>query len=398
MLEFLLNTLNSRALSEQGHESPQGAAQIILFLFVGLFLGGLLREVNKKTSIPYTPMLFVLGIVSGFYYLNLGVLGEALHTISNIDPHGLMIIFLPILVFESGFNADWHIFRRQMVQILILAVPSVFVGASLIAFCVKVVLGYSDEYYDWLTAFMFGAVLSCTDPIAVIALLKESGASKKFNVLIEGESLINDGTGLVLLTIAAEFAKGRQMSPVEAVGLFCELTIGGALLGICFGFISAIWIRKIFNDEILVVNITLICCYATYYFAENVDIGIKLSGIISLVALGLFMAAFGRTKISSESEHAVHTFWRYAVYCAETIIFLLAGLIIGAKMLSGDPVPGALPITGLDFLKLLALYVCMMICRFLSIAVFMPLLKRHGYGLNWKEVRLLIHNSFNMIF
>lgn len=374
---------------DDGHSSSHGVQNeslIIFFLAGGLLLGGLFKEINKKTGIPYTPMLFILGIGAGFFYMDLGFFGEALHTVSDVDPHGLLLIFLPILIFESGFNADWHIFKKQLLQIIILAVPCVFVSAMFIAFSLKVVLGYDDTYYTWLTAFMFGAILSCTDTVAVLALLKEAGASKKFNSLIEGESLINDGTCMVLLTICSEFIRGNQLSPSETVGIFCQLTLGGVVLGIVGGIICAIWIRKIFNDEILVVNITFIACYMVYFVAENVDLGIKISGIIALVALGLFMAAFGKTRINAESEHAVHTFWKFAVYCAETIIFLVAGIIIGVKMLTGERDPEALPITMDDFIKLFGLYICMTISRFLAIAVFMPILRRHGYGLTWKEV------------
>ena len=387
--------------SAGGHHG-KGEAQIIFFLFGSLFLGGVFREINKKTGIPYTPMLFIVGIALGYYNAVLGVFGESIYTISNVDPHGLLLIFLPTLIFESGFNADWHIFKRQFVQIFILAVPCVIVSAIFIAFSMKVVLGYTDAYYTWLTAFVFGAILSCTDTVAVLALLKEAGASKKFNSLIEGESLINDGTCMVLLTIAAQFIAAGQaeeynrtaavlidvpsMTPWTVLVSFCELTLGGAVLGVIFGVISTVWIRKIFNDEILVVNITLIACYLLYYVAENVNIGIQVSGIIALVALGLFMAAFGKTRINAESEHAVHTFWKYAVYVAETIIFLMAGIIIGIKVLLGEKEADALPITEDDLFKLFGLYLCMTVCRFLAIGVFMPILRRQGYGLTWKEV------------
>ena len=375
---------------EAGH-SVGGETLVIFFLFAALFLGGIFKEVNKKTKIPYTPMLFIVGIVCGKFHSSLGIFGASLHTISEVDPHGLLLIFLPILIFESGFNADWHIFKRQFVQVIILAVPCVIISAVFVAFSIKVVLGYDDNYYTWLTAFMFGAILSCTDTVAVLALLKEAGASKKFGALIEGESLINDGTCMVLLTIASEIYKGKSMSPAEITSVFCQLTLGGTVLGIVFGIFSAIWIRKIFNDEILVVNITLIACYMVYFVAENIDLGIKISGIISLVSLGLFMAAFGRTRINSESEHAVHTFWKYAVYCAETVIFLIAGIIIGVKvLLNTEDVhdDSVMPITQDDYIKLFGLYGCMTVSRFLSISVFMPILRRHGYGLSWREVLL----------
>ena len=371
--------------SASGHHIS-GESLVVFFLFTGLLLGGLLRELNKRTGFPYTPMLFMLGIIMGYYCHSLGVFGESVLTISNIDPHGILLIFLPTLIFESGFNADWHVFKKQFVQIIILAVPCVMVSAVFLAFCIKVILGYSDDYYTWSSAFLFGSILSCTDTVAVISLLKEVGASKKFNSLIEGESLINDGTCMVLLQISSELVKGRTKTPTEIIGTFASLTIGGTLLGIVFGIVATIWIRKIYNDEILVVNVTFISCYMLFFIAEFVDLGVKISGIIALVSLGLFMSAFGKTRINAESEHSVHTFWKYTVYCAETIIFLLAGVIIGTKVILGETDPDAIGLTFIDFIKLFELYICMNVVRFLVISLFKPIMKNYGYGLAWRDV------------
>ena len=154
---------------------------------MAILLGGIVRELGKKWSfIPYTPTLFVVGLAIGLHSQYLGVLGKSLEGVINMDPHGLLSIFLPPLIFESGFNADWHIFRKQSKQILILAFPSVVVSAVIIMFGLKLVLNYDESYYTWIGAFLFGSILSCTDTVAVLALLKEAGAPKKFNSLIEG--------------------------------------------------------------------------------------------------------------------------------------------------------------------------------------------------------------------
>jgi NhaP-type Na+/H+ or K+/H+ antiporter len=160
------------------------------------------------------------------------------------------------------------------------------------------------------------------------------------------------------------------------------------VLGILFAIVSTYWIRRIFNDGILVVNITIISCYMVYFIAENVDIGIKVSGIIALVSLGLYMAAFGKTRISSEVDSYVEGFWSYAVFCAETIIFVLAGILVGTKVFTI-----ASHITEDDLYKLLILYVCMVFARFISIAFFMRVLPHLGYGLTWKEVYVLTYGG-----
>lgn len=386
------------ATTEHGGEShgehTSSEALVVFWLFSGLLLGGIIREIKKKTGIPYTPLLFIVGIVLGFTHHHLGVYGQSVYTVSNIDPHGILLIFLPVLIFESGFNADWHLFKKQFVQIIILSVPCVALSAFFLAICLKWIVGY-DDIFSWSEAFMFGAILSCTDTVAVIALLKEIGASKKFNSLIEGESLLNDATCMVLLTVSSTIAKGGSQTPLEVARVFVELSAGGVALGILFGIISAYWIRKIFNDEVLVVNITFFSCYLLYFIAENFDLGFKLSGIIALVAFGLFMAAFGKSRISTESDHAVHTFWTYVVYCAETIIFLLAGVVVGNKIFLNEEPELDLTVGWSDYLKVFYLYLCMLVVRFLVISIFMPILKHRGYGLNWKEVSLTGFSNAN---
>ena len=104
---------------------------------------------------------------------------------------------------------------------------------------------------------MFGSIVSCTDPIAVVALLKELGASKKFNSVIEGESLFNDAVGMILYQIGTAIYKGST-SPLSIAVMFVSLTGGGLVLGIVIGAIAAYFIKRMFNDDMLVVNITFI--------------------------------------------------------------------------------------------------------------------------------------------
>ena len=100
------------------------------------------------------------------------------------------------------------------------------------------------------------------------------------------------------------------------IWLFFSLTIGGLLLGLIFGVLSTFWIKRIFNDGIQAVSITMISCYMVFYIAEDVDLGFHVSGIIALASLGLYMAAFGKTSFNVEVEEYVEGFWKYAVFCA----------------------------------------------------------------------------------
>jgi NhaP-type Na+/H+ or K+/H+ antiporter len=111
--------------------------------------------------------------------------------------------------------------------------------------------------------------------------------------------------------------------------------VGGLLLGLVFGIVSVFWIKKIFNDEILVLNITIISCYLSFFISEHVDLGIAVSAVIAVVSLSLLMAALGRTRISPEADLAVKEFWEYLVFASETIIFIIAGIIVSVRVLEG---------------------------------------------------------------
>jgi len=150
----------------------------------------------------------------------------------------------------------------------------------------------------------------------------------------------------------------------------------------------------------LTVNVTFIVCYLTYYVAENVDIGIRVSGIMALVSLGIYLSIFGKTKISAEEKRTVNIFWKYVVYAGESTIFLLAGILVGVKVLTnstggvdeeGNIIEPSIQTS--DYFRLLGLYICMILSRFGSIACFMPWLKKWGYGLTWREVYVLAYGG-----
>ncbi len=127
----------------EGHEEHSGP-NVVLFIFIGLLLGAILREVNKKTKIPYTPMLLVLGMVLGYIRDHLGVIGESTSIIEQLNPHMILMIFIPVLIFESAFNCEWHVFRKSLLNIVLLAGPGVLWGAILIAVTFKTILAYPD--------------------------------------------------------------------------------------------------------------------------------------------------------------------------------------------------------------------------------------------------------------
>lgn len=235
--------------------------------------------------------------------------------------------------------------------------------------------------FSFTASLLFGSIVSATDPVAVVVLLKELGASRKLSTLIEGESLLNDGTAMVVFLVLLDMVKGIEQSVGEIILRFIRLSLGGPLLGIIGGTILQFVLKRIHNNFVLEVNSTILVAYLIFFLAEATPI--HVSGILALVSLGLFMARSGRTMISAESEHAVHHVWGYIGYIAETLIFILTGLIFGERIMEESS------ITYLDFVKLIfGTYPILHLIRFGSILMFWPCLRRMGYGMTFNEVLL----------
>ena len=166
-----------------------------------------------------------------------------------------------------AFNCEWHVFKKSLGNILLLAGPGVLIGTALIAICLKVILGYSDEEMTWFNALTLGCILCATDPVAVVALLKELGASARFNTLVEGESLMNDGTAMVFFTLFLGLSKGEETTGGTIVLSLLRTAGGGAILGIVMGILVSFWVKRIIRDSILSMTVTFMAAYLTFWLA-----------------------------------------------------------------------------------------------------------------------------------
>ncbi len=351
----------------------------LLFLIIALVLGAATRYFLRKTPVPYTVALLVIGLGLGLLERNqwlkgegiLGEIGAAIHMASQIDPHFILFVFLPTLIFEAAFAMDVHVFKRSITNVVLLAVPGLLIGTA--------ILGGMSMFFpynwDWTVALMFGALLSATDPVAVVALLKELGASKKLATLIEGESLLNDGTAIVIFMVflSAVTASGQMGSVGSVFGDFSWVAFGGILLGLIIAAVTIWWLRHVFNDALVEITLTVAAAYLVFYVAESF---LHVSGVLALVALGLLLAGVGRTRISPEVEGFLHQFWEMTAYLANTLIFILVGVVIAERAAVG---------TLQDWMILGILYIGIHVARAVVIALLYPILRKSGYGLPVKE-------------
>nr|UUA47112.1 salt overly sensitive 1 [Lilium pumilum] len=361
---------------------PQDA---VVFVGISLVLGIASRHLLRGSRVPYTVALLILGIALGSLEYGtshgLGKIGAGIRIWANINPNLLLSVFLPALLFESSFAMEVHQIKRCMVQMLLLAGPGVLIST----FCLGAALKFTFPYgWNWKTSLLLGGLLSATDPVAVVALLKELGASKKLSTIIEGESLINDGTAIVVYQLFYKMVFGQSFNVGEIIKFLSQVSFGSVALGLAFGIASVLWLGFIFNDTVIEITLTLAVSYIAFFTAQD---GVEVSGVLTVMTLGIFYAAVARTAFKGDSQKSLHHFWEMVAYIANTLIFILSGVVIAEGVLHHD---NHFERHGTSWGYLMLLYVFVLLSRVIVVALLFPFLQYFGYGLDWKESIILI--------
>ena len=373
-----------------GHDVLPSSA--VLYTFVMLVLGAACKFVAKEVPIPYTAMLLMWGLFMGSidFFFDTGPVDLSIAAWTGIDPHLFLLIFIPALIFGSAFTINFHTFKRTAWQVLLLAGPGVVLGMGLTALTCRWMLPYG---WTWNQCFLVGSILSATDPVAVVALLKELGASKRLGTVIEGESLVNDGTAFVLFLVFFAIEEGTELDAGMVTEMFAQLALGGPALGVAFAIAAVYWLGYVFDDVILEISITLIAAYLCFYVAEEFA---GVSGILAVLCLGLYVTATGKDYISPKSLEEVHAFWEILEYLANTLVFVVAGTIIAhdVAQASDSRSTGAEEVlTGTDVGYLILLYLMLTLIRAMVLAILYPALKASafpGYALSPKDCAVCV--------
>ncbi len=352
---------------------------VLLFIIISILAGVILKVILKRTFIPYTVGLFILGLMVGlssrFGLIEIpDIMGSVLKEVGNMNPEIILYIFLPILIFEASLNLDIHIFRKSLVNASILAIPGVIIcmlltGAFLIG--IKYWFPSYNPEWNWTIALMFGALISATDPVAVVALLNELKTSKRFSTLVDAESMLNDGTGIVffMLFFGTFTAQGLHYG---AITNFVITVAGAVVVGYLVALISLWGAAHINSDPILQNSILFIASYILFYVTNR---ALEVSGVIALVTFGVVVAYYGPTTLRPSANKFIKQFWELTAYLANTLIFIIVGIMIAMKC---DFIPS-------DFAILAIVYVAIMAIRGIMIFIFYPIMKRQQYGITPKE-------------
>ena len=355
------------------HLDHQDGTEAVLFLFLAIMTGAMVRFLFKRLPIPYTVMLIICGLAVGFAAKAEPAIRRYTY-IAHMNPHLLLHVFLPILIFESAFSMNVHTFKKTLSQTLVLAGPGLMICTILTAVMARYIFTYN---WNWFEAITFGAVLSATDPVAVVALLKELGASKRLGITIEGESLLNDGFAIVLFKIFLNFViPDTQVDGVHMFTFVLKIILCGPLVGIGMARVTLFLLSHVYNDALVEITLTLASTYITFYIGEHFEI----SGVLAVLILGIEINS-QKANISPEVEVFLHRFWSMLEYLANTLIFIIVGVVIADSVFIG--------VDAMDWLFLVTLYVGLQVIRLIAIASLWPILTKIGYAISWKSILVM---------
>lgn len=295
---------------------------------VGLLLIAAAASIGlKRVQFPFTVGLVLVGLILGALRHRV----EALDVLGSftLTPDLILFVFLPTLIFESAFNLDVRLLSRNMAPVLTLAAPGLLLSTAIVGTLVNFLTPLT-----WGPSLVFGALISATDPVAVIALFKDVGAPKRLAILVEGESLFNDATAIVLFTLLVAVAAAGTFTGgtvVDGAVDFARVFAGGLVVGTIIGYLMIRTISLAEDEPLVEVALSTVVAYAAFIAAEHY---LHVSGVMATVGAGVVVGALGSTRFTSELKAYLRQFWEYAAFVANAFIFLLVGLSIDLGSLS----------------------------------------------------------------
>jgi CPA1 family monovalent cation:H+ antiporter len=339
MVDRVIVALGTRAAQAVGLIEQE--IGFVLLLTVAALVAILIRRIR----LPYTVALVVVGLA-------LALVPNILTF--NVSSDLILAVLVPPLVFEATLNIKWGDLRGDMPLVLLLAVGGTLLSTFIVGGIVFQVLDIPI-----LGALAFGALIAATDPVAVIAFFKSLGVSKRLSILVEGESLFNDGVAIVVfnLTIAAAAAAlttagATEFSLVAAVVEFLRVSVVGVGVGLTLGFVVAYVILRNIDDHLIETATTVALAFGAYVAAES----LHASGLLAVVAAGLVVGNIGMSNTSPTTRLTLDNFWEFLAFVANSLVFLLIGLEIQLAQLVQFALPIAVAVLAVLVSRAISVY------------------------------------------
>jgi len=312
-------------------------------LFLILALASAVFFVSTKTKLPYTVLLTFLGVL--LVPLSLFPPLEFLREFS-LTPELLFYIFLPTLIFESAYNMSIRRVVDEFKPILLLAIGGYLISAFAIGGALWFIFGLIGLPIPFVVTLLFGALISATDPVAVLSLFKEYGAPRRLSLIFEGESLANDATALALFLVTLGLMSTGFTTTGLALGgvTFVSMLVGGVIFGLVVGGIMVRLIGVFREQEFVAITLMIVLAHITFLLSEIVSDGfseiglgfIQFSPIIATTVASLLMGNYGRYKVTPHAEEFVEKFWTQFAFMANSIVFVLVGLLVAPVPWTSD--------------------------------------------------------------
>ncbi|MGR9091698.1 MAG: cation:proton antiporter, partial [Gammaproteobacteria bacterium] len=300
--------------------------ELVLVIMGLLTVAMLAASIGRNLPVPCTVFLVVIGMVLAALADNL----PALAPLQNFEltPDLVFFIFLPALIFESALTLDARQLLKDIAPIFVLAAPALVVSTALIGFGVSAYMGL-----DLTLALLFGALIAATDPVAVVALFKELGAPARLTTLVEGESLFNDATAIVVFHILLGIALAGTFTTSDighAAIEFVRVFFGGVLVGAFIGFGISELMRRIRGSELAIPVMSFVMAYSSFVIAEHV---LHVSGVMAAVAAAVSMGLFAITRIPRSALQSIHETSEVIALVCNSLLFLMIGLSVDVGLL-----------------------------------------------------------------
>ncbi len=319
------------------------------FIIELLLVISLVALVVRRLRVPYTVALVLVGLLMTFQQ----------PPQFELTPELILALFVPPLIFEAAFHLEFRRLRDNLLPIAVLAIPGVILTTFIVGYIVSYGMGMALT-----SALVFGALIAATDPIAVISLFRALGAPKRLAVMVEGESLFNDGTAIVIFGIVSAAAGAAAGGGVNVGGAsaggfdisnavlsFLVVSAGGLAIGAGFGWLASLVISSV-DDYLIEITITTVLAFGVYLLAERFHV----SGVLGVVAAGIVCGNIGPRGMSPTTRIVLFNFWEYLAFIANSFVFLLIGLSVNISHLYANIVPIAIGIGAVLVSRLLVVY------------------------------------------
>lgn len=329
-------------------------AEGVMVVVTILGIGFVATRLSEWLKLPHSVFLVVLGLLAGGAIRLLDP--QFISPLTVQFPEIILYVLLPPLIFESAYNIDLKALKSDLIPVSALAVVGLILSTIFVGYGIHWGLSIAI-----IPALLFGALISATDPVAVVALFKEVGAPKRLNLLVEGESLFNDGTAIVAFTALLGLLSVSSVTS-EYIGQaflrFFTVFFGGVAVGGVVAVLLAPVVQMCRNGSAQ-IGLTIFGAYASFIIADHF---LHLSGVMSTVALGLFMGTRARLEFNREALHGMGHMWELLALSANTLVFIAVGLTVDLQLL----------VTSIEFIPLTLLVV--FAARAVSIVSVVPLL------------------------